>query len=318
MMAMTEVKEKKNWFGFGKELFRRFKEHDVQDYGATLAFFWFLSIFPGIIFILALLSFFDISQDSFQNQLNDLAPGSAASEFLTSIFDAIGEPRGGLLSLGAILAIWSAAKGVDRLITTSLHAYGEDNERNFFVKKGLALGMTILLGIGMLLLIISNVFGAQIISFVTEYLPVNITGAEEMMINVFRYVLTTVVLILTLSIFYKVSPQQHVFWKSTIPGAIFGVIGWQLVSFGFSLYVSNFGSYDSTYGSLGGIIVTLLWLQLTGMIILIGSEINATWMRFFKTPSEQEYERDFKKNKKKAKQKQEEDDYKDIPTNTYG
>ncbi len=139
-MAMTEVKEKKNWLSFGKELFRRFQEHDVQDYGATLAFFWFLSIFPGIIFILALLSFFDVSQDSFQNQLNDLAPGSAASGFLTGIFEAIGEPQGGLLSLGAILAIWSASKGVDRLITTSLHAYGEDNERNFFVKKGLALG----------------------------------------------------------------------------------------------------------------------------------------------------------------------------------
>lgn len=315
-MAMDEVKEKKNWFSFAKELFRRFKDHDVQDYAATLAFFWFLSIFPGIIFILALLSFFDISQDSFQDQLNDLAPGSAASEFLTGIFEAIGEPRGGLLSLGAILAIWSASKGVDRLITTALHAYGEDNERNFFVKKGLALGLTLLLGVGMLLLILSNVFGSQIIEFISNYIP--ISGAETVMINVFRYTLTTLVLILTLSIFYKISPQQHVFWKSTLPGAIFGVIGWQFVSLGFSLYVSNFGSYDSTYGSLGGIIVTLLWLQLTGMIILIGSEINATWMRYFKTSSEQEYERDFKKNKKKAKHKDQEDDYQDIPTNTYG
>lgn len=315
-MDTTRVKKKKNWLSFGKELFRRFKEHDVQDYGATLAFFWFLSIFPGIIFILALLSFFDISQNSFQNQLNDLAPGSAASEFLTGIFDAIGEPRGGLLSLGAIFAIWSASKGVDRLVTTALHAYGEDNERNFFVKKGLALGLTLLLGIGMLLLIISNVFGSQIIEFASNYLP--ISGGEELMINVFRYVLTTLVLIFTLSIFYKISPQQHVFWKSTIPGAIFGVVGWQLVSLGFSLYVSNFGSYDSTYGSLGGIIVTLLWLQLTGIIILIGSEINATWMRFFKTPSEQEYEKNFKKNKKNAKNKDKEDDYENIPTNTYG
>ena len=315
-MDTTRVKKKKNWLSFGKELFRRFKEHDVQDYGATLAFFWFLSIFPGIIFILALLSFFDISQNSFQNQLNDLAPGSAASEFLTGIFDAIGEPRGGLLSLGAIFAIWSASKGVDRLVTTALHAYGEDNERNFFVKKGLALGLTLLLGIGMLLLIISNVFGSQIIEFASNYLP--ISGGEELMINVFRYVLTTLVLIFTLSIFYKISPQQHVFWKSTIPGAIFGVVGWQLVSLGFSLYVSNFGSYDSTYGSLGGIIVTLLWLQLSGIIILIGSEINATWMRFFKTPSEQEYEKNFKKNKKNAKNKDKEDDYENIPTNTYG
>jgi len=152
-MDTTEVKEKKNWFAFGKELLRRFKEHDVQDYGATLAFFWFLSIFPGIIFILALLSFFDISQASFQEQLNNLAPGAAATEFLTGIFDAIGEPRGGLLSIGAILAIWSAAKGVERLINMAIHAYGEDNERNFFVSKGIALGLTLLLGVGMLLLL---------------------------------------------------------------------------------------------------------------------------------------------------------------------
>ncbi|TCI35048.1 YihY/virulence factor BrkB family protein [Exiguobacterium sp. SH4S7] len=315
-MDTTEVKEKKNWLSFGKELFRRFKEHDVQDYGATLAFFWFLSIFPGIIFILALLSFFDITQASFQEQLNNLAPGSAATEFLSGIFEAIGEPRGGLLSIGAILAIWSASKGVERLINMAIHAYGEDNERNFFVSKGIALGLTFLLGVGVLLLIISNVFGSQIIEFISDYLP--ISGAEVVLINVFRYVLTTVILILTLSIFYKIAPQQHVFWKSTVPGAIFGVIAWQLVSLGFSLYVSNFGNYDSTYGSLGGIIVTLLWLQLTGMIILIGSEINATWQRFFKTPSEQEYEKNYKKNKKSKSKDSDEDDYKDIPVNTYG
>ncbi|WP_214837309.1 YihY/virulence factor BrkB family protein [Exiguobacterium sp. s36] len=315
-MDTTEVKEKKNWFAFGKELLRRFKEHDVQDYGATLAFFWFLSIFPGIIFILALLSFFDISQASFQEQLNNLAPGAAATDFLTGIFDAIGEPRGGLLSIGAILAIWSAAKGVERLINMAIHAYGEDNERNFFVSKGIALGLTLLLGVGVLLLIVSNVFGSQIIDFLMRFIP--ISGADVILINVFRYVLTTVILILTLSIFYKIAPQQHVFWKSTIPGAVFGVIAWQLVSLGFSLYVSNFGNYDSTYGSLGGIIVTLLWLQLTGMIILIGSEINATWQRFFKTPSEREYEKNYKKNKKSKSKDSDEDEYKDIPVNTYG
>lgn len=315
-MDTTKVKEKKNWFAFGKELLRRFKEHDVQDYGATLAFFWFLSIFPGIIFILALLSFFDISQASFQEQLNNLAPGAAATEFLTGIFDAIGEPRGGLLSIGAILAIWSAAKGVERLINMAIHAYGEDNERNFFVSKGIALGLTLLLGVGVLLLIVSNVFGSQIIDFLMRFIP--ISGADVILINVFRYVLTTVILILTLSIFYKIAPQQHVFWKSTIPGAIFGVVAWQLVSLGFSLYVSNFGNYDSTYGSLGGIIVTLLWLQLTGMIILIGSEINATWQRFFRTPSEREYEKNFKKNKKSKSKDSDEDEYKDIPVNTYG
>ena len=315
-MDTTEVKEKKNWFAFGKELLRRFKEHDVQDYGATLAFFWFLSIFPGIIFILALLSFFDISQASFQEQLNNLAPGAAATEFLSGIFDAIGEPRGGLLSIGAILAIWSAAKGVERLINMAIHAYGEDNERNFFVSKGIALGLTLLLGVGMLLLIVSNVFGSQIIDFVARFIP--ISGADVILINVFRYVLTTVILIFTLSIFYKIAPQQHVFWKSTIPGAIFGVIAWQLVSLGFSLYVSNFGNYDSTYGSLGGIIVTLLWLQLTGMIILIGSEINATWQQFFKTPSERDYEKNFKKQKKSKSNDSDEDDYNDIPINTYG
>lgn len=314
-MDQSEVKDKKNWLAFGKELLRRFKEHDVQDYGATLAFFWFLSIFPGIIFILALLSFFDVSQASFQEQLNNLAPGSAASGFLSGIFDAIGEPRGGLLSVGALLAIWSAAKGVERLINMAIHAYGEDNERNFFVSKGIALGLTLLLGVGVLLLVVSNVFGSQIIEFLMRFLP--ITGAEVILINIFRYAITTVILIITLSIFYKIAPQQNVFWKSTIPGAIFGVIAWQLVSLGFSLYVSNFGNYDSTYGSLGGIIVTLLWLQLTGMIILIGSEINATWMRFFKTPSEQAYERDFKKNKKK-KDDSSDDDYDDIPINTYG
>lgn len=299
---------KRDWKGLALNLKERMSDHNISDYAGTLAYYWFLSIFPGIIFVISVLSFFNIDQKTLEEQLSDLAPGGSVNTFTEVIFQAIKEPQGGLLSIGAILAIWSASSGVSRLITTANHAYGDFTPRGFIAARGIAFVLTILLGIGMLLLVVLNVFGGPIISYIASFvMPIDM--GQKVLLTVLRYAISTVLLIGILSLFYKMAPKRPISIKETIPGAIFAVVVWQLVSVGFGFYVSNFGNYNKTYGSLGSVVVVLLWLYLTGIIILLGSEINAAWDRFMKRP-------DPKKMEEKRLKEQEELD--SIPVNTYG
>ena len=105
---------------------------------------------------------------------------------------------------------------------------------------------------------------------------------QKILLTVLRYTISTILLIFILSIFYRVAPKRPITFKQAIPGAVFGVIVWQLLSVGFGFYVSNFSNYNQTYGSLGSVVIVLLWLYFTGLIILLGSELNASWERFMK------------------------------------
>ena len=294
--------------GLALNLKQRMSDHNITDYAGTLAYYWFLSIFPGIIFVISVLSFFDIDRQTLESQIRDLAPGGAVNTFTDTIFQAIKEPQGGLLSIGAILAVWSASKGVDRLITTANHAYGDFSPRGFVAARGIALLLTIVLGIGMLLLIVLNVLGGPIITYLANFvLPIDM--GQKVLLTVLRYVVSTILLIGILSIFYRVAPKRPITFKEAIPGAVFGVIVWQLLSVGFGFYVSNFSNYNQTYGSLGSVVILLLWPYFTGLIILLGSELNASWERFMKKA-------DPKKMEEKRLKEQAELDA--IPTNTFG
>jgi membrane protein len=100
-------------------------------------------------------------------------------------------------------------------------------------------------------------------------------GAFLVIWNLIRWLLTPLILFGIFTILYWVAPNLKMKCKSAIPGAIFATIGWIITSLGFSFYVSNFGNYTSTYGSIGGIIILMIWLYLSAFIILLGGEINA-------------------------------------------
>jgi len=108
---------------------------------------------------------------------------------------------------------------------------------------------------------------------------VQIPEALDIVFNIVRWVVAIIVMAAVLAGLYRVAPNKHYPFKHVIPGAIFATVVWQLISLGFSFYVSNFGNYSATYGSIGGVIVLMLWLFLTGLALVLGGEINAIYHR---------------------------------------
>ncbi|WP_214825895.1 YihY/virulence factor BrkB family protein [Exiguobacterium algae] len=253
----------------------RFKDHHINDYSATLAFFWFLAIFPTFFVLFAVMSWFQIEEALLIEQIETLVPGSSVREMLSIVYDVSGRLNSGLLSVSAILAFWSASNGAARLVKLTVFAYGESEARNYFWRRMIGV-LTILAGsIGAVILIVFHVFGQEFIELIYTFYP----EVEEFdrLSTLTRYSVSTVVLIFAFSLFYKIAPQQRVRFIETLPGAVFAVISWQLLSTGYSIYVERFSILGDTYGTIGVVILLQIWLYLTAATMLIGAEINAAW-----------------------------------------
>ncbi|WP_214779614.1 YihY/virulence factor BrkB family protein [Exiguobacterium sp. s22] len=266
----------------GERLFRlavdvrhRFKDHHINDYSATLAFFWFLAIFPTFFVLFAVMAWFQIDDALLIEQIETLIPGSSVRELLSIVYDVSGNLNGGLLSVSAIIAFWSASNGTARLVKLTVFAYGETEARGYIFRRFIGL-LAILAGsIGAVILIVFHLFGQEFVDLIYALYP----RVEEFdrLSTLTRYTVSTIILIIAFSLFYKIAPQQRVRFVETLPGAVFAVIAWQLLSTGYSVYVERFSIFGDTYGTIGAVILLQIWLYLTAATMLIGAEINAAW-----------------------------------------
>jgi membrane protein len=265
----------KGWKAIGKRVVTELKRDHVSLLAAGVAFKGLLALFPAII---AAISIWGLvaSTEQMAQQLSGLLqvlPDDAASlieQQMTAV--AAGDP-GTLsiaLALSIVIALWSASGGTAGLIEGCNAAYNEVDQRKFPVKRGLALLFT--LG--------AIVFLALAIALIAV-LPVVLGGlglgeAGELAVRIGQWPLLAALVIAALAAIYKYGPDRdrpRMRWVST--GAIVATLLWLLGSAGFTLYVENFGNFDETYGTFGGIIVLMLWLFLSAFVVLLGAEINA-------------------------------------------
>ena len=193
--------------------------------------------------------------------------------------DVVSSSSQGFLSIAAIAGLWTASSGVKAVIKAINKAYNYAENRSFLRLKGLSLLFTVVLILMILVVFISLVAGQLIGSLVSNFL-----GIEDLFLtmwNYLRFVIPLLFMILSFALLYKYSPsiknRYSVPLRTTLPGAVFATIGWIVLSLLFSFYVSNFGNYAVTYGSLGGVIVMLVWLFISSIVIVLGGEINATF-----------------------------------------
>ncbi|KIL47224.1 YihY/virulence factor BrkB family protein [Jeotgalibacillus soli] len=259
--------------GFFKELLTRFQKSDTPGMAAQLAYFFLLSLFPLLIFLITLVPYLPISQEEMLSLFEEFAPGETMTLIESTISEVVSSQSTGLLSIGILGTLWSASNGMNALTRSFNHAYGVDETRSFIVARGMAIVWTIAMITVVIIALLLPVFGKQI----GEYLFSAIGYSEEFIStwNVLRFAITPFVLLLIFIGLYAFAPNIKIRFISVLPGAVFAALGWALTSFAFSLYVGNFGNYTSTYGSIGGIIVLMIWLYLSGMIIMIGGQINA-------------------------------------------
>lgn len=266
---------KGGWKDIGKRVLNQLKKDHVQITAAGVAFYFFLAVFPTIA---AAVSIYGLVMEPSQveQQLNSatgVLPGQA-QEMLTGILEDTasksGQTLGWSLVLSILLSLWSANKGTSALFEGVNIAYDELDERNFIKKYAVTLAFT-LGGI-----IIGFIAIALVVAFPAFVGNLGLPGTVQTLIDWLRWPLLIVILIFAISLLYKIAPDRDnptfrwVSWGATL-AAIFWIGGSLL----FSLYVSNFGSYDKAYGSFAAVIILMMWFFLTAFIILLGAEINS-------------------------------------------
>ncbi|MFD2831313.1 YihY/virulence factor BrkB family protein [Corticicoccus populi] len=258
---------------FFQKLMFRFGKDNTSGMAAQLAYYFLLAIFPLLIFLLTLLPLFQIDQESLTGMIRDYIPSDIAGTLEGIITDVMASSNGGLLSFGLIATLWSASNGMTALMNAFNVAYDVEDNRNFLVAKGLSLVFTVILALSVLLTFVLVVFGGQIGTLLFDTIGL---GSEfETLWSLVRNVLPVILVFVVFSVMYLTAPNIKLDIKSILPGAVFTTVMFLVASWGFSFYVSNFGNYSATYGSLAGAIILVFWLYITGVIIILGAQINA-------------------------------------------
>jgi membrane protein len=255
-----------------KALIERMNETDIPGIAAQLAYFFLLSLFPLLIFTVSLLPYLPISQEDLIKSVLNFAPEGTMAFIQSTLIEVMSSKNTGLLSIGILGTLWSASNAMNNIIKAMNRAYDVAETRSFVVVRLMSIVLTIAMIFVVIIALVLPVFGEQIGTFLFSYL--GFSYEFKYVWTVVRWLMTPIVIFTVFLGIYFFAPNRKIPLKTAIPGAIFSSIGWIVVSFLFSYYVSNFAGYSSTYGSIGGIIILMVWFYLTGIIILAGGEIN--------------------------------------------
>jgi membrane protein len=269
------------WGDVLKRTFSEFREDNVTDWAAALTYYGVLSIFPALI---ALVSVLGVVGESATNPLLDnlkgFAPGPA-EKILSNALHGLNDSRGGasiLFIVGIAGAIWSASSYIGAFIRASNAIWDVEEGRPFTKTIPLRLVITLVMLILLTATAVAVAVTGPLADKVGELIGVGSTAVTVWDIAKWP-VLVLVVALMFGILFYAAPNVRQPGFRWVTPGAIVAVIAWMIVSALFGVYVANFGSYNKTYGSLGAIIIFLVWLWLTNIAILLGAELNAETQR---------------------------------------
>lgn len=260
---------------YTKAFLRRVTEDEVFGMSAQLAYYFLLSLFPFLIFALALLSYIGITSDQVLDLVKDYAPEDAFNLIENNLPDILDVRHGFLLSFGILATLWSASNAINAIIRGLNRAYKVKESRNFFLARGMAVLLTVGMIVVIIVALILPVFGDVIGNFIFSHIRLEESNFQGLW-YLLRWLISFLLIVFVFSCLYFFAPNKRLNMKDAVIGAVIAAVGWQVASLGFSYYVGNFGAYSATYGSIGGIIILMIWFYITAMIILMGGEINAT------------------------------------------
>jgi membrane protein len=260
---------------FSKHLWRQIQDDQVFNGAGALAYFLLLAIFPAAIFILSLLPYLSIPhlQQAIMDLLHQVLPQQSATLFEGTVRHVVSERQGGLLTFGLLFMLWSASTGMYAIIQQLNVAYGATDRRPYWKVEGTA----ILLVLVFVLLLIGSL-SLAIFGGVVQSRLASVIGWSRPLLILFatlRWIIIGISLLLGIATIYRFGPDVNVKFRFISPGNVVGAILIAVVSIGVRFYVLEFGNYSATYGSLGAMIILMLWLYLAGIALLVGCEINA-------------------------------------------
>lgn len=256
-----------------------FREDGLTDWAAALTYYGILALFPALVVLVSLVGLFGnprATTETLTEIVTEIGSPSSAKTFagpIESITSNRATASFGLL-FGTLAALWSAAGYVGAFIRASNVIYEVREGRPAWKLRPLQMGVTLAMVIMLALIALALVLTGPIVKAVAE--PIGLSDAAVTVWNIAKWPALIVVFVLMLAILYYASPNARLRgFRWVTPGSVVALVVWAIASAAFALYVSNFGSYDKTYGTLAGVVVLLIWLWITNLAVLFGHQLNA-------------------------------------------
>ena len=267
-----------HWKTFAGRLWTRINDHDLFGRAAQLSYYFLLAVFPLLLVLVTLLGYFAESGSELHNKLlsylSTVMPSSSVMLVHTTLDEITKARGGGKLSVGILAALWAASNGMGAISSTLNVAYAVKEDRPWWRVRLVAIFLTIMVSLFIIVALAIVFFGGHLGDRVAAHF--GFSAAFTIAWRVLQWPIALVFLLLTFDLIYYLAPNDRRPKRRLLTGgAIAAVLLWLLVSFGFRLYLHFFNSYSVTYGSLGALIVLMLWFYFTGLAILIGGEVNS-------------------------------------------
>ena len=262
-----------------KRTVREFRDDNLTDWAAALTYYAVLAIFPGLIVLVAILGLVGQHPETTNALLDivdDIGPESAVETFRGPIESVVtsNSGAGALLGVGLLFAIWSASGYIGAFIRAMNAIYEVEEGRPFWKRRPLQIVITVAMVLLLAIVAISIVLTGPLARSIGDAIGLGDTAVTAW--SIAKWPVIVAIVMGMFAVLYYVAPnvrQPRLRWIT--PGGVVAVLAWLVVSAGFAVYVANFGSYDKTYGSLGGVIVFLVWLWLSNLALLFGAEFDA-------------------------------------------
>ena len=275
-MLLGYLKVPLTWSEVFKRTFTEaFWKDNCLGLAAQLAYYFFFALFPALLFLLALASYFPI--ETLIDDMFRTLGGFVPPEVLTIITDQIkkisaGEQTG-LLTLGMLATLWSSSAAMTAIIDTLNNAYDVEEGRTWWQVRLIAIALTIGVAVFILMSFALVLVGPRVAEMITD--RTFLGPAFEWTWKILQWPLVLALATTGIALIYYFAPDVEQDWIWLTPGSVFATIVWLIASLGFKYYVTNMGAYVETYGAIGGVMVLMLWFYISGLAILIGAEMNA-------------------------------------------
>jgi len=253
---------------------------DVMGMAAQISYYTMLALFPFLIFVLSVVSLFPLGaklQPMLLDALQEQMPLEAANYVTDIVIGLLPTANSGLLSLGLAASLWGASMAVGALITTINRAYNIRPRRNMVTQKVMAILLTLALSGLWLMAMTIILVGPQITQHIFEF--VGIASETNTFWTTMRLPMAFMLNLVALAVLYYIAPEAKQKFQWILPGAITATTLWMVASSVFRLFLRNFGQYNTTYGSVAALIILMIWLWISGLVFLLGAEINALMKR---------------------------------------
>jgi membrane protein len=250
-------------------------EDNILGMAAQLAYYFFFALFPALLFMLAVASYFPVERmiDDIIGMLGGFAPPEVLTIITGQIQKISAGEQGGLLTLGFLLAIWSSSAAMTAIIDTLNSAYDIEEGRPWWKVRLTAIALTV--GVALFILISFGliVLGPTAAEWIAARTPF---GSPFVLAwTILQWPLIFAIVSIGFAIVYYYAPDAEQDWVWLTPGSIFATVLWMAASLAFKFYIATFANYTETYGAIGGVMILMLWFYISGLVILLGAEMNA-------------------------------------------